>query len=54
MTDLLERQFDPSRIEVIAEILRKKRPVQKVDIVFAPNRTARILVRGGILLRHPD
>ncbi len=58
MTDILERQLDPSRIEVvdevIAEILRKKTPAQKVEMVFAANRTARMLVRGGVLLRHPD
>ena len=58
MTNILERRLDPSRIEVvdevIAEILRKKTPAQKVEMVFAANRTARMLVRGGVLLRHPD
>jgi len=48
----------PRNIEVIddelAEVLRFKTPAQKVEMVAAANRTARLLAAAGIRYQHPD
>ena len=50
--------IDPSIIEVVNEdvavILRKKTPAERVALALDANRTARLLVEGGLRTRHPD
>ena len=38
----------------VAEILRKKTPAEKVQMVCDANRTARILIASSLRSRHPD
>jgi hypothetical protein len=49
---------EPLHIEVIddqmAEILRAKTPAEKVDMICAANRTARLLAAAGVSYLHPD
>jgi hypothetical protein len=46
------------RIEVIdddlAEVLRKKTPLERVQMIGAANRTARLLAAAGVRFQHPD
>lgn len=48
----------PLRIEVIddqmAEILRAKTPTEKIAMICAANRTARLLAAAGTRYLHPD
>jgi hypothetical protein len=48
----------PFRIEVIddemAAILRTKSPAEKVAMICAANRTARLLAAAGVRYSHPD
>lgn len=48
----------PLRIEVIddqmAEVLREKTPVEKVAMICAANRTARLLAAAGARHQYPD
>jgi len=48
----------PVRIEVIdddlAEVLRGKSPAERIEIIGAANRTARILAAAGVRFQHPD
>lgn len=52
------REIDPRRIEVIdqdlAAALRHKSPIEKVAMIDAANRTARILAAAGVRYQHPD
>jgi Xaa-Pro aminopeptidase len=52
------RSVDPKNIEVIddqlAEILRTKTPAERVEMIAAANRTARLLAAAGIRCQHPD
>ena len=52
------RFIDPRNIEVIdkelAAILRTKTPAERIEMVFAANRTARMLAAAGIRNQHPD
>ena len=45
-------------IEVIddqlAEVLRSKTPEQRVEMIAAANRTARVLAAAGFRYQHPD
>lgn len=49
---------DPRNIEVIddelAEVLRLKTPAEKVEMVAAANRTARLLAAAGIRYQNPE
>jgi hypothetical protein len=51
-------QKSPLRIEVIdddlAEVLRQKTPAQKIEMIGAANRTARLLAAAGVRHQHPD
>jgi hypothetical protein len=54
----MSRNIDPKRIEVVdkdlAAVLRLKSPMEKVAMIAAANRTARMLAAAGIRYRHPD
>lgn len=49
---------NPNSIEAIddqlAQVLRSKSPAEKVEMVAAANRTARLLAAAGIRYQHPD
>ncbi len=49
---------DPKRIEVvdpeIAAILRKKPPAERIAMIFAANRTMRLVIEGRLRTDHPD
>jgi hypothetical protein len=51
-------RLDGGQIEVVeeavADVLRRKTPAQKVEMISAAHRTARILMAAGIRHRHPD
>ncbi len=51
-------RLDAGQIEVVDEavaaILRTKTPAQRLAMGFAANRTARMLIAGGIRRDHPD
>ncbi|HYO09553.1 MAG TPA: hypothetical protein VER17_11330 [Tepidisphaeraceae bacterium] len=53
-----QRSFDPRRIEVIdddvAEILRRKAPAEKMEMIFAANRTMRLRIEGALRTWHPQ
>lgn len=48
----------PHRIDsmdpALAEVLRTKTPAEKIEMVAAANRTARLLAAAGARLLHPD
>lgn len=54
----MSRPIDPRNIEVVepelAAILRTKTPAERIEMVFAANRTARLLAAAGIRNQHPD
>ena len=54
----MRRSIDPRNIEVIdeelANVLRKKTPAERVEMIAAANRTARLLAAAGIRYQHPD
>jgi hypothetical protein len=54
----MSRDIDPKRIEVVdkhlAAVLRLKSPMEKVAMIAAANRTARMLAAAGIRYQHPD
>jgi hypothetical protein len=54
----MTRSIEPSRIEVVddqmAEILRQKTPAERVAMIGAANRTARLLAEAGARHLHPD
>jgi hypothetical protein len=54
----MPRSIDPRRIEVIddqmAEILRQKTPAERIEMIAAANRTARLLAAAGVRYQHPD
>lgn len=49
---------DPKRIEVIdpevAAILRTKTPAERIAMIFAANRTMRLVIEGRLRTDHPD
>ncbi len=49
---------DPMRIEVldekVAEILRRKKPYERIQMVLQANRTARAIVETSLRSRHTD
>lgn len=51
-------RLDEGQIEVVddavAEILRHKTPAERVEMIFAANRTMRLLIEGGLRSRHGD
>jgi hypothetical protein len=54
----MSRPVDPRNIEVVdsdlASVLRFKTPAERMEMVFAAHRTARLLAEGGIRHHHPD
>jgi hypothetical protein len=54
----MHRPIDSARIEVVddalAEVLRKKSPAQRIQMIGDANHTARILAAGGVRYQHPD
>ncbi len=51
-------RLDPGQIEVVddavAEILRRKTPAQRVEMIFQCNETMRLVVEGAIRTFHPQ
>lgn len=51
-------RLDEGQIEVVddavAELLRRKTPAERVEMIFAANRTMRLLIEGGLRTRHSD
>jgi hypothetical protein len=54
----MSRTIDPRHIEVIdddlANILREKTPVERIQMIGDANDTARLLAAAGIRYCHPD
>jgi hypothetical protein len=54
----MSRTLDPRNIEIVdeqlAKVLRHKTPAEKVEMVAAANRTARLLAAAGIRYQHPE
>ncbi len=54
----MQYRLDDGQIEVvddaIAEILRRKTPTERVAMIFAANRTMRLLIEGHLRSYHPD
>src|SRR5688572_7114620 len=54
----VRQAVDPRNIEVIddelAQVLRDKTPAERVEMIGAANRTARLLAAAGIRYNHPD
>jgi N-acetylglucosamine kinase-like BadF-type ATPase len=54
----MKRPLDPSRIEVVdeavAQILRTKTITERIAMVFAANRTMRLVIEGGVRTQHPE
>ncbi len=54
----MPNNVEPQKIEVIDEqlaaVLRKTTPADRVEMISAANRTARILAAAGIRFQHPD
>jgi len=54
----MKYRLDDGQIEVVddavAEVLRAKTPAERLAMAFACNRTARLIVRGGVRSLHPD
>jgi hypothetical protein len=54
----MSRIIDPKNIETIddalAEILRQKTPAERVAMITAANRTARLIAAAGVRFQHPD
>jgi hypothetical protein len=51
-------RLDDGQIEVvddaIADILRRKTPAERVAMIWACNRTMRLVIEGALRTRHPD
>lgn len=58
MSVIMRRSVDPRNVEVVddqlAQVLRRKSPAEKVEMVVAANRTARLLAAAGIRYQHPE
>ena len=54
----MQWRLDPGQIEVLDErmvqVLRDKSPAERVEMIFAANRTMRLLLEGHLRWRHPD
>ena len=51
-------RLDKGQIEVvdeaIADVLRRKTPVERLEMAFAANRTVRLVIEGNVLTNHPN
>jgi hypothetical protein len=53
--DEIARQFRMERIDPnLAAVLRAKTPAERVEMIAAANRTARLLAAAGVRYEHPD
>ena len=54
----MSRKIDPRNIEVIdddlAAVLRQKTPAERVAMITAANRTARLIATAGVRFQNPD
>lgn len=54
----MSRAIHSGKIEVIdsnlAAVLRTKTPAERVEMIAAANRTARVLAAAGVRYLHPD
>jgi hypothetical protein len=54
----MQRPPEPSKIEVVddhlAEVLRKRSPSERMAMIAAANRTARLLAAAGVRYQHPE
>ena len=52
------RRVDERRIEVVddavAEVLRRKTPAERIEMVLNANRLMRLRIEGHLRTRHPD
>lgn len=52
------RSIGPRQIEVVddqmAAVLRAKTPAERIQMIAAANRTARLLAAAGVRYQHPD
>ncbi|MEO6436263.1 MAG: hypothetical protein ABIP55_10970 [Tepidisphaeraceae bacterium] len=51
-------RLDPGQIEVVddavAEVLRTKTPAQRVEMITAAHRTAKLMLAAAVKRKHPD
>ena len=54
----MKYRLDDGQIEVVddavADVLRRKTPAERVAMMFACNRTMRLLIEGRLRTVHPD
>lgn len=54
----MNRPIDQRNIEVVdrnlAALLRTKTPAERIEMILAANRTARMMARAGIRHQHPE
>jgi hypothetical protein len=54
----MKSRLDPGQIEVVDEavaaILRQKSPAERIAMAVDANKTARLLIAGGLRTQHPD
>lgn len=54
----MKHRPDPGEIEVVddvlAEVLKRKTTWERIQMVFAADRTARLLLEGSVRTRHPE
>jgi hypothetical protein len=55
---MIKWRLDPGQIEVpdaaVTEVLRHKTPAERVAMIIASNRTARLMVEASVKRQHPD
>ncbi len=55
---IMPDSLNPLAIEVVddqmAKVLRSKTPAERVEMIAAANRTARVLAAAGVRHQHPD
>jgi hypothetical protein len=54
----MPRAVDPRNLEFVddalAVVLRRKTPAEKIEMIAAANRTARLLAVAGVRYQHPE
>lgn len=54
----MTRRLDAGQIEIvddaIADVLRRKTPTERIEMVLSANRTMRLVIEGFLRTRHPD
>jgi hypothetical protein len=54
MNDRIQSQPVEVIDDQLAEVLRRRTPADRVEMISAANRTARILAAAGVRFQHPD